>query len=222
MPDIQEQALTSDYDTDKIIQTDATSNSGITRDTQLGNETLPVGIYSLDGGGTWHDMADYNLPGGITIAPANEANIYTYHTDFYGVEFDISGSPSPGTVLVKFALLAISDQTYLEDGMYFEDDTLYLSDLSYMKIGVDSQFTRSASAPEVRTISHNLGYVPMVNAWIKDGRYSTDSICRLPCLFDSSSGGYGVRMDESNIYISTPTYIPTKDITVYVRIYLED
>lgn len=212
------------YDIDKIIY--AGSGSGTGLGTSLLEPGLPIGIYTLDGGTTWNDCANYNFSGSFTIEPSTSTNIFL-EADPTNPNPDQQIASFTNSAQAKFCVLAIPGITYLTSTFFTSGETLYRSQDSYLKIAEEGSYDISASSYQTTTIAHNLGYVPLANVWVESDFYgsSGEAIFRIFNNFNqSSNSGVGVTLDENNIYIHTEPgiYISNSTVTIYYRIYHEN
>lgn len=206
-------AYTSYFNTDKIIVANSETTSSDTYP-NIPNDLMPIGVYSLDGGTTWQDCGQYSLPGGLTIEPSAAVDVLFRTSAGNGV-FILNSSHQ-----IKYVGLGLSTVDYPVS--YIETGKSSINTQNnYMKIALEGSFTKSAGAGlTTQTIAHNLGYVPIANVWIKDSNFSSPAAIRRPISSYGNSGtiSEGVRLDSTNIYISTNN---ATDTTVYYRIYYE-
>lgn len=205
--DAQKVALSDEYDIDKVVYSlDSIAPISGHSYGNLGGDVVGLGIY--EAGGIWQDHNRVVAFSGVTIQPSTLANLLCSPTTTI---FD-------ATVHSKFVLLALPNNTYNTENFYQQKTEWITSTDAYMKIVMDTSFSRTTTAPETRTVAHNLGYVPMVNVWMKKDGYTT----RLHGELNNSSTGTAVMLDETNLYISTFNDVPAKDITVFIRVYKEN
>lgn len=208
MTDIQQVALSDQYNIDNVMFSASADDTGGYGTSQT-EPMLPLGIYQADG--VWYDLANYGN-GGIAL-PTVKRDIYWYNGSLVFTN----------SATVKVAGLGIKGITYDPNNLYHEKNSFIESSNSYMKVYIEDQYTRAASSNETRPIHHGLGYIPMVLVWINDILYeSAGSIHRMSGIYDANGNGTGVVVNEQDVYISTSTWVPTIDVTVYYKIYLEN
>lgn len=215
MGDVQLQGLDSDYDIDKILNSSRflTPVTGFDYD-DLGNDVLPLGIYK-DSAGVWHDFQPASALSGFTIQPVNVVDIYSSR-----VATEFAGSSA---IIPKFVLIAIKGKEYTNQNFFKRKNEMVTSPESYMKIHLQGEYDTTTAAQTTTEVTHGLGYIPMINVWVKNiSSGFPNYINRITTSGDSAGLTNGVIIDEQKIYITTGLVSPSRNITVYYRIYLEN
>jgi len=225
--------LPTEHNLDKIIVTDNQTFSVVDAITVKSQTFITtgvttnyefVGIYSIDGGTTWTDLTGSTaIWSGFTAAPSVEISgrIDTDGTVRLSIDQRalINGG-SNWTLLVKIAYMFDTENTSISSSLLTTDKILYDNQYSYMKVAVEGSTSVSSASAQTTTIAHGLGYIPVVSVRIKRtiGKYNlTYSDFGL-----SGSILNAVRVDSSNIYVSTPLIGPTQTIYIYYKIYYEE
>lgn len=205
-----------------------------TASTWQGALFLFKGIWSHDGGASWHEFNNSVILGDY----ANGLRTLTVNCELGGTGgidsngggayfVDASNYGSSGyTILYKILFLARPDQQNIPTNKLIQA-LRYSSKYRYMKIFLDSSFNAPTSG--ATPIAHNLGYVPNVSAW---GLYSINSANGggynfLPMGGGDHGGGFGAdqsnTIDTSNITFRVINPAPTfyDFVRIYYRVYLD-
>jgi hypothetical protein len=181
---------------------------------------LPIGIYSIDNGNNWYDMARSSDPLNAVILSTAQNTIY----GIYGTGSSNPAGVSPFTILLKAALLSYNGTEVLQQRITGAKLLAYESNAqSYPRIAVNTEVPNPGGNNTV-TVAHNLGYIPDFRVWVRDiGN-------RIYPVSYAGSTGNGVRADTSNIYIgtvstsgwSTGTFGAMTPSSYIVRVYYND
>lgn len=237
--------LHSNYPTDKIVEIISSDDVGTVTvasgatSTQtyvhsLGDTAFFVGKFWLDGttkqaplGSTIVVSGDYSDINAIFTDGVYATSTYITSTDFH-ISF-VNNDASSQTVAFEIYLISKSDQLPLETGNLSK--LSFSSNYNYFKIAQDStvaipSLAAASSSPFYRvqtiTIPHNLGYVPMVRAFVE-----TD--IRLATGTTVDSGGLRIRVnysiDDTNLYLQVSNFSTTDASATglfHYRIYYDD
>ena len=202
-----------------VAGTDNTVTTEIT--TNIDETTFFYGIYSIDGGDNWNifntnidhvesEDLTVNPEGEYVVLGQSEPNKFTMTavntSDFTAtLFFDYD-------VMYKVALLSRPNQGDVEI-QTITNDIWFDSRKNYQKIAVDS-VTDTDGTDVVNVISHNLGYIPKVTAFIEASDVLLDSGSII-----YSANSLNVAITTTNV---TVTVSGTYTGTLYTRIYYDD
>jgi hypothetical protein len=239
-------ANTSGFTTDKVIYSESrtinVTNSlgayGFTFTTPPLNQiTLPVGVYSTDGGNTWADFSTlttlpvswgtYTPPGVFVFGESNSNNSVTYTVQ---VNSTVGGG-STFPLMVSLALLAIDNPSPIANipvispsvnkAAFSTIDPTTKLPIDYRQIVLSNSIATTAGAPGAQTIAHGLNYIPDIMFWTSSGgvtglgnnNFSTPNF-----TFSLNSAGTltidseGIACDGTNLYIGG---FPATGFTIY-------
>lgn len=222
-----------DYEVDNIIGTNygsfsiaPASNASTSFTTGFGSTCLFVGVYSVDGGTTWNDFGEYVYYPTNSYNPSSAqitcqgwiapTGIFTA----YGTNYN-SSSGSGSTYTIDYRVVFFAEQNQGSITPITDNQILrYNSGFNYLKISQQGSFTEESPY----SITHNLGYVPVVRAWISSSDpsyYGWQGAANSILSYDWATSG------ESNIEVTSTTlnfdnnFNSSAPVTTYYRIYLD-
>jgi len=231
-------ADTTYWPSDKVIFSNtgtfsATNTVGVTSVFTIpsptnGQESYPVGIYSVNGGTTWNDFTGDLGPWGsslgipTTIVPVMAwAESGMSNTTTYRVKCSVlQGGGGTFPIIISVALLALkipSPLTYIPTIASGETKTSSTTitptggQVRYRRI-IDTLATAAGSGTIIQ-VAHNSGYIPDVAWWTTDGS-DVRKISSTTVKFVHGSttidtlGVFGFAMDSTNFYMSSYPGLP--------------
>jgi hypothetical protein len=159
---------------DTVSQGGTTTYSNITDpNLTIVGDALPIGIYTPDGGASWYEMNGLDGPNPMVIGKNPGASLYLR-------------AFNAGTFTYKMGLISLNNTDMVVTPVK-GNVISYRAKVNYMKIHATGTSARGNS---IYIISHNLGYIPVVRSWIKDGSsiiYSGDFNAATIARIDSTS-----------------------------------
>lgn len=200
------------------------TNASATFTTGFGDTCLFQGVFSTDSGTSWNDFGAYR-PNLTTAGQpvlqtvtcqgwVTPTGVFTaYGTNWYDF---VHSTGTTYTIQYKIVFFA-KDMQGLTTTIPTNEILTYDSSFNYLKIFSSGTFANNTGSPSV--VTHNLGYVPRVRAWITTSSSSPYTANSLLSYDWPGNSNFNIEVDSSSATFDAIVGYGT--VNVLYRIYLD-